>query len=203
MTTYVEIVPASESLLPPLCRECLWWQRPVWSREAPNGDGARQLWLERLSRDWGSCGTAAVNGRDTLGAVQFAPLRSLPRAQNLLAGLSVAESSDAVMLFCLRLREGRPEYEAGSLLHRALSSLHERGTPEVHALARPLGSRRSYARGNVFGLEFLLANGFRHVGRSGRLDVVRCDLRGLLPVFSDLLRAWRSIRHTPPAPTPV
>ena len=110
MTTYVEIVPASESLLPPLCRECLWWQRPVWSREAPNGDGARQLWLERLSRDWGSCGTAAVNGRDTLGAVQFAPLRSLPRAQNLLAGLSVAESSDAVMLFCLRLREGG-EYE--------------------------------------------------------------------------------------------
>ncbi len=199
MTTYVEIVPASEGLLPPLCRECLWWQRV---KIPPTGEGRmlRVSWLERVSREWGSCGMAAVQGRDTLGTVQFAPVRSLPKALHLLPD---AASPESALLFCLRLRRGRPFEEARPLLHRALSSLHERGTAEVLALARAMGSSRAHGSGNIFSLEFLLANGFQPAGRAGRLEIVRCDLRGLLPVISDLLWAWRWVRHSAPTPTPI
>ncbi|NLE73776.1 MAG: hypothetical protein GX604_03985 [Actinobacteria bacterium] len=199
MITFVEIVPASESLLPPLCRECLWWQR-VHNLPTTEGGALKSDWLERVSRKWGSCGMAAVQGSDTLGTIQFAPVRSLSRALHLLPEVP---SPDSALMFCLRLKKGRPFEEARPLLHRALSSLHQRGTAEVLAFARAMGSARTYGAGNVFGLEFLLANGFQPVGRAGRLRVLRCDLRGLLPMISDLLWVWRWMRHDAPTLTPV
>lgn len=202
MTTYVEIVPASRSLLPPLCRQCVWWQRSARSLHTQD-EGAREVWIDRVCREWGSCGMAAVQGSECLGVVQFAPVRLLVRAQDMLARGMLAASPDAVLLFCLRLRAGRPAEEARLLLHRGLSSLHERGAAEVFAFARPLGSSRLHGSDNVFGSEFLLANGFHQAGKVGRVEVMRCDLRGLLPVLSDLVWAWRWARHSTPTPTPV
>lgn len=195
--TYVEIIAASASLLPPLCQRCLFWQATSEALEDP--ESARLEWLDALSLDFGSCGVAAVYGGTPVGAVQFAPLQALPRAAALLENTAPPGSA---FLFCLRLRPEWAHAEAKPLLHRAIASLHARGVPCVYAFARPAGSPRVHSLRNVFGLEFLRANGFRRVARVGQTEVLCLDLRGLVPAVRDLVLLFRSLHRTP-TPSPV
>ena len=156
-----------------------------------------------MAADWGSCGKALVEGEETLGAVQFGPVDTLPRAAAVLKGMS---RPDSVLIFCLRMKRGRPPAEAKALVEQALALLRDRGCREVYALARPLGSPLVHADHNVFGTEFLQASGFCQVGRRGSLHVLRCDLRGLVPVVTRLLAFCRrglSHSHGTPTATPV
>lgn len=196
MISFVEIIPASAALLPPACRQCDWYLRTT----APADDGCglvRAAWMEGVSSAWGSVGLAAVDNGETLAAIQFAPVAALPRAA-LLAPNPPAQST---LLFCLRYRSDQGDEVSRSLLHRALALLRERGIPEVHVHAVPLGDEP--ASGNLMGLEFLRANGFYAVGESAGVSLMHLQLRGLVPVFSEAARAWRFPRRVPVSPTPA
>lgn len=192
MSGYSEIIPATHHLLPPPCPECLWWQTTADGRQ-PSGSAERRDWLDHLVAAWGSGGLAAVNAGETVAALQFAPVRALPRAHVLPAGPPPRE---AVLVFCLRARIGRPAYEASRLLHRAMALLRMRGVEELWSYARPLGSEDLCGLRNLCGLEFLERNGFEVVRGGGDAFLMRADLRGLLSALKEAGSILRSLRQS-------
>jgi hypothetical protein len=195
--SFVEVVTASQGLLPSPCSECLWWQTASGTE---NGLERRLAWMSNLEQSWGSVGIVGVEGRETTSAIQFAPARALPRSFRLPVGPPPDES---VLLFCLRSGLRRPSFEGRQVLHRALRTLRGRGVLEAYAYARPLGSNRLCAARNLCGLEFLLANGFQVMGGNGEVFLTRVDLRGLLPSLSEAVEALRRLRHPSAAPSPI
>lgn len=138
--------------------------------------------MRDLEQSWGSVGLVAVEGREVLASIQFAPVSALPRAHALS---SVAPPDESVLLFCLRGRVGRPSVEAEELLHRAMMHLRRRHVRHVYAYARPLGSKSLCGMRNLFGLEFLESNGFTVVQAIDTAYLVQTDLAGLAPAVAE------------------
>ncbi len=184
MATHVEVMSASQRLLPPPCPECLWWQ----GAGSDIGEAAdrRLEWLRSLERHWGSLGLVALEGTDTVASIQFAPVHALPRVCRLPVG---PPPQDAVLLYCLRGRVGAPVRDAQQLLHHALLLLRERGSDVAYAYARPLGSKDLCGVRNLFGREFLEASGFQVAALHTEASLMRVSLAGLLPSLSDLAEA--------------
>ena len=196
-TSFVEVVTASQGLLPPPCPQCLWWQT---ASGADTGLDRRLAWMSNLEQKWGSVGIVAVEGEETVASVQFAPVRALPRAYHL-AGCPPPE--EAVLLFCLRGRLGRSALESRQVLHHAMTNLRRRGVGEAYAYARSLGTESICGVRNLCGLEFLHANGFEVVGGDGQVFLTRVELRGLLPSLSQVGQVWRRLRDPSAAPSPA
>jgi hypothetical protein len=197
MASYVEVVAVSQGLLPSPCPHCLWWQS---SAGPVSGIERRLAWMTGLERTWGSVGMVSSDGAETVAAIQFAPVRALPRVFRLPPA---PPPDDAVLLYCLRARLGRPVATAQGLLHRTLAHLRDRGVTEAFAYACPLGSDAVCGARNLTGLEFLLSSGFQVVGCDNQVFLTRVDLRGLLPSLSQAGQFWRRLRHSPAAPSPV
>jgi hypothetical protein len=195
--SFVEVVAVSQGLLPSPCAECLWWQT---STGTATGRERRLAWMGALEQTWGSVGMIAMEGADTAAALQFAPVRALPRAYHLPPG---PPPDEAVLLFCLRSRLHLPGSVPRQLLHRSLALLRERGFDEAFTYAKPLGEQSICGSRNLAGLEFLLSNGFQVVGCHGQIYLTRVELRGLLPSLSQAGQLWRRLRHAPAAPSPV
>jgi hypothetical protein len=196
-TSFVEVVAASQGLLPPPCSRCLWWQTAAGT---VTGLDRRLAWMSNLERTWGSVGIVAVEGEETVASVQFAPARALPRAY-LLGGCPVPE--EAVLLFCLRGRLSSSALHPRQVLHQAMAHLRRRGVGDAYAFARPLGNESTCGVRNLCGLEFLQANGFEVVGGDGQVFLTRVELRGLLPSLSMAGQLWRRLRGPSAAPSPV
>jgi hypothetical protein len=194
---YIDVIPQTQSLLPSPCPECLWWQT---THGDESGAMAREEWMRGLASSWGSTGMVLVRAEQTLAAVQFAPVRSLPRTRLLPAGPLPAE---AVLVFCLRAQLGHPSSEASRLLHRAMASMRDRRVTELFAYARPLGSESLCGLRNLCGLEFLEAHGFRVVRGGGDAFLMRVDLRGLLPTLKEVGGLLRAVRGAAPRPSPA
>lgn len=189
MPTYVEIIPVSQGLLPHPCPDCLWWQNTQGS-DASVVLQRRLDWMASLERTWGSVGLVAMDCRDTVASIQFAPVRALARPHGLPLG---PPPDDAVLVYCLRGKLGRPVKEAQQLLHQAMGHLRRRRVQEIYAYARPLGSKQLCGVRNLFGLEFLESSGFQVVRADGDLSLMRVDLRGLLPAVAEARTALRRV----------
>ena len=186
MASYVEVIAASQGSLPSPCHDCLWWQ----STQGPSEGRERRLeWMRALETTWGSVGLLMLEKRETVASIQFAPFRSLARPHILPYS---RPSEEAVLLFCLRGRVGRPNVESQELLHRAMANLRRRDVREVYAYARPVGTGSLGGIRNLFALEFLEANGFVIAQAVDDIYLMRADLRGLVPALSDV--GW-SIRR--------
>lgn len=197
MTAYVEVTTASQSLLPSPCPECLWWQTTQGDNQ---GTERRLEWMRALEEGWGSVGLVAVEGREVIASIQFAPVRSLARPYALRSG---EPAEDSVLLFCLRGRVGRPSRDAQELLHRAMAVLRHRHVRVAHAYARPLGTSALCGVRNVFGLEFLEANGFTVVRSVGRVYLMQVDLGGLVPTLAEAGRTVRRLLGATVHPSPA
>lgn len=197
MAAYVEVVTDTQGLLPAPCPDCLWWQ----STQGPTQGRERRLeWMRALEKGWGSVGLVAVEDRETIASIQFAPIRSLARPHTLPFG---QPPEDAVLLYCLRGRVGRPSIETRRLLHETMSHLRRRGVREVYAYARPLDTHSLSGVRNLFGLEFLEANGFVVARAIDHAYLMRADLGGLVPALaeagSSLRRRLGERAHPSPA----
>jgi hypothetical protein len=179
VVSYVEVTTSSQRLLPSPCPDCVWWQTTQGERESRE---RRLEWMRTLEATWGSVGLVAVEGLETVASIQFAPVRSLARALILPFG---PPPDEAVLLFCLRGRVGRPNVESQELLHRTMVLLRRRGVGEVYAYARPLGTHSMSGVRNLFGLEFLEANGFVVAKAAANAYLMRVDLRGLIPALTE------------------
>ncbi len=197
VAAHIEVVTATQALLPAPCPDCLWWQ----TTQGPTQGRTRRLeWMGALEEAWGSVGLVSVEDGETVASIQFAPIRSLARPHSLALG---QPPEDAVLLFCLRGRVGRPNVGTQRLLHAAMSHLRRRGVREVYGYARPLDTHSLSGVRNLFGLEFLEANGFSVARAIDHAYLMRAELGGLIPTLEEARSSIRKRLGTRAHPSPA
>ena len=188
-------------LAPAVCQTCVWWQSRL-GRTA-----SMERWMERAEDDWGTWGALYRDddGR-LLGSIQYGPSSLFPRAAELPAG---PPSDDAVLVTCVYLVSKSTPWVEQSLFLAAIGEARDRGARalETFAYRYPEGEstyERFVVHKTVFPRDFLADFGFRTVRVQGRVELVRLELGGLVPVAkgrrSSVLRLVKEAFT--PAPVP-
>jgi hypothetical protein len=164
---------------PLVCRDCVWWQSP------PGRSVEKQKWIGRAESDWGPWGTVyyEVDGR-VLGSMQYGPSKLFPRAETLPAG---PPSPDAVLVTCAYLLETSTLWVMQSLFLAAIGDAKDKEAKALEAFAYRYAEGESrYERFSVhktiFPADFLADFGFVSVRSSGRVELSRLELGGLVSV---------------------
>ena len=163
--------------------------------------------MERAEDDWGTWGALYRDddGR-LLGSIQYGPAPLFPRATILPAG---PPSDDAVLVTCAYLVGDAAPWVLQSLFLAAIGEARDRGARalETFAYRYPEGEstyERFVVHKTVFPRDFLADFGFRTVRVQGRVELVRLELGGLVPVAkgrrSSVLRLVKEAFT--PAPVP-
>lgn len=169
----------SLELAPAVCQTCVWWQ----SRSGRTA--SKERWMERAEDDWGAWGALYRDddGR-LLGSIQYGPSPLFPRASELPAG---PPSPDAVLVTCAYLVAGAAQWVEQSLFLAAIGEARDKGARALEAFAYryPEGEstyERFLVHRTVFPRDFLADFGFETVRQQGRVELVRLELGGLVPV---------------------
>jgi hypothetical protein len=193
----VDVTAGAVDLLPPVCRECSWWQSdrpsrrtPGWRVAAPTAgalapqrDAAlRATWEQRVTREARLFGKALVDQMAVVGWLQAAPARFVPRASGLPAG---PPSTDAWLITCAYFYDQEYLHGFQRLLNELQADLKQREVVAVEAFAvcgTALVDRfRGYLRElNLFNYETLEGSGFRPVRLAGEVALYRLELAGLV-----------------------
>jgi hypothetical protein len=186
---------------PSVCQTCVWWQ----SRGGRTA--TKDRWVERAEDDWGAWGALYHDddGR-LLGSIQYGPAQLFPRAAELPAG---PPSPDAVLVTCAYLVAGAMPWVEQSLFLAAIGEARDKGAAALEAFAYryPEGEsayERFIVHRTVFPRDFLADFGFRAVRAQGRVELVRLDLGGLVPVVEGRrAKVLRVVKEAfAPAPVP-
>lgn len=196
MAEFLSVHTTSQDALPAPCPECCWWQQAGCSADRQ----ARLEWMTALEQSWGPPGLILRDAGETLAAIQFAPVGHLPRTTTLPPG---RPPQNAVLIFCLRARLGRPVHEPVRLLQRTMFEMRRRNVRHLYAYARPLGNDSVCGVRNLFGYEFLTRHGFTVAASDGEFYLMRADLSGLLPALNELKALFRRLRSIPATPSPA
>jgi hypothetical protein len=180
MATKVEgLTGATLRHAPSVCHECVFWQ----SRGARRA--SKERWIEKTEDDWGAWGALYHDddGR-LLGSIQYGPTALFPRADELPAG---PPSDDAVLVTCVYLVSSASPWVEQSLFLAAIGEARDKGARalETFAFRYPEGEstyERFLVHKTVFPRDFLADFGFRTVRSQGRVELVRLELGGLVPV---------------------
>jgi hypothetical protein len=185
---------------PTVCHRCVWWQ----SRGRPVDKGA---WIDKAEKEWGAWGTVYRDGDGRLlGSMQYGPAELFPRAAELPAG---PPSSDAMLVTCAYLADRSSPWVLQSLFLAAIAEARDKGASalETFAYRYPEGEsayERFQVHKTVFPSDFLADFGFRTVRASGRVELARLELGGLVPVLegrrAKVMRVLREVFA--PAPVP-
>jgi len=174
-----DLTGATLELAPSVCQTCVWWQ----SRHGRAA--AKERWMERAEEGWGAWG-ALYRDDDgkLLGSIQYGPAQLFPRAAELPAG---PPSEDAVLVTCVYLVSSATPWVEQSLFLAAIGEARDQGAKalETFAYRYPEGEstyERFLVHRTVFPRDFLADFGFRPVRAHGRVELVRLELGGLVPV---------------------
>jgi hypothetical protein len=189
---------------PSVCHECVWWQSRVGGREPD-----KRRWIEKAESEHGAWGTLYRDddGR-TLGSMQYGPARLFPRAAEMPAG---PPSEDAVIVTCAYLVDRTSPWVLQSLFLAAIGDAREKGAAALEAFAYryPEGEsdyERFLVHRTVFPYDFLADFGFRALRSSGRVELARLELGGLVPVLEGrrerVLRTLKDALLPEPVPAP-
>jgi hypothetical protein len=201
MTRIAGLTGATLETTPSVCHECVWWQ----SRGARRVDKRR--WIEDAEAEWGAWGTVYYDddGR-LLGSMQYGPAGLFPRAAELPAG---PPSNDAMLVTCAYLVDSSKPWVMQSLFLTAIGEGRDRGARALEAFAYryPEGEsayERFLVHKTIFPRDFLSDFGFVTVRTNGRVELVRLELGGLVPVAEGtrekVLRVVRDAFVPAPAP---
>jgi hypothetical protein len=186
---------------PSVCRTCVWWQ----SRGGRTA--AKERWMERAEEEWGAWGALYRDddGR-LLGSIQYGPAHLFPRATDLPAG---PPTDDAILVTCAYLVAGAMPWVEQSLFLAAIGEARDKGAKALEAFAYryPEGEstyERFLVHRTVFPRDFLADFGFVTVRAQGRVELVRLDLGGLVPVVEGRrAKVLRVVKEAfAPAPVP-
>ncbi len=150
--------------IPDPCRTCAQWNMKTRDN------------VERLLREWGSCGFILYDDKKPAGFVLYGPAKYFPKS-----GLYPAApvSKDAVFISCLYVEPGSRAAGAGKrLLNAVEKDALERGFIALEALAG-----RDEDKPPALPVEFFTGNGFYILRDDRRHPLVRLDIEGLV--------AWR------------
>jgi hypothetical protein len=201
MTRIAGLTGATLETTPTVCHECVWWQ----SRGHRHVDKRR--WIQDTEGEWGAWGTVYYDddGR-LLGSMQYGPAELFPRAAELPAG---PPSDDAVLVTCAYLVDLSKPWVMQSLFLTAIGQARDRGARALEAFAYryPEGEsayERFHVHKTIFPSDFLADFGFVTVRANGRVELVRLDFGGLVPVAEGtrekVLRVVRDAFVPAPAP---
>ena len=201
MATKVEgLTGATLQRAPSVCHECVFWQ----SRRARRV--SKERWIEKTEDDWGAWGALYHDddGR-LLGSIQYGPTALFPRADELPAG---PPSDDAVLVTCVYLVSSASPWVEQSLFLAAIGEARDKGARalETFAFRYPEGEstyERFLVHKTVFPRDSLADFGFRTVRSQGRVELVRLELGGLVPVVEGKRSKVLEVVKEAFAPAPV
>jgi hypothetical protein len=199
--TVAGLTGATLETAPAVCHECVWWQSRL-GRSVP-----KDRWLERAEESWGAWGTVYYDSdRRVLGSMQYGPASLFPRAEELPAG---PPSEDAVLITCAYLVEPSSPWVMQSLFLAAIADAKDKGARGLETFGYRYSegqsiSDRFLVHRTVFPRDFLSDFGFVTVRAAGRIELVRLELGGLLPVAEGTrARITRAVKDAfTPAPVP-
>jgi len=186
---------------PTVCHTCTWWQSPA-GRSVD-----KRRWIRGTEEEWGSWGTVYYDddGR-LLGSMQYGPSDLFPRAADLPAG---PPSPDAVLVTCAYLVDPSKPWVMQSLFLTAIGDARDKGARALEAFAYRYGEsdstfERFQVHKTLFPRDFLANFGFTTVRVQGRVELVRLEFGGLVPVVEGTReRVLRVVREAfVPAPAP-
>ena len=199
-TTVAGLTGATLQRAPSVCHECVFWQ----SRGARRV--SKERWIEKTEDDWGAWGALYHDddGR-LLGSIQYGPAVLFPRAEELPAG---PPSDDAVLVTCVYLVSSASPWVEQSLFLAAIGEARDKGARalETFAFRYPEGEstyERFLVHKTVFPRDFLADFGFRTVRSQGRVELVRLELGGLVPVVEGKRSKVLKVVKEAFAPAPV
>jgi hypothetical protein len=186
---------------PSVCHECVWWQ----SRGSRST--SKERWIEKAETEWGAWGALYQDddGR-LLGSIQYGPAELFPRSYELPAG---PPSDDAVLVTCVYLVSSATPWVEQSLFLAAIGEARDKGAKALEAFAYrfPEGEstyERFIVHRTVFPRDFLADFGFHTVRAQGRVELVRLEFGGLLPVAEgkrdSVIRLVKEAFTPPPVP---
>jgi hypothetical protein len=200
VTVVAGLTGATLPTAPTVCHDCIWWQ----SRSGRTVDKRR--WIAKTEDEWGAWGTVYYDddGR-LLGSMQYGPAHLFPRASELPAG---PPSDDAVLVTCAYLTDPGKPWVMQSLFLAAIGDARDKGARALEAFAyRYAEGETTYARFHVhktiFPGDFLSDFGFLTVRRSGRVELARLELGGLVPVAEGTREKVLRVVKEAFAPAPV
>ena len=201
MTRISGLTGATLPTAPTVCHECIFWQ----SRTGRSVDKRR--WIRGTEEEWGAWGTVYYDddGR-LLGSMQYGPSDLFPRAAELPGG---PPSEDSVLVTCAYLVDPTKPWVMQSLFLTAIGDARDKGARALEAFAysyeddtSALG--RFHVHKTIFPREFLADFGFVTRRAQGRVELLRLELGGLVPVVEGKReRVLRVVREAfVPAPAP-
>jgi hypothetical protein len=190
---------------PQCCVGCLWWQ----ARDGGRSPDKRR-WMEDVQEGFGPWGKLYLEGGRLVAFLQYGPAAAFPRATDLPAG---PPAGDAVLITCSFLVEVGSPWALQSLVLACIGEVRDAGHDAIEAFAyryedsEEFGARFLRHR-TIFPRDFLSDFGFHTVRSAGRVELMRLELGGIVPVSEDesvlgraaaTVRAWRAAG----APAPV
>ena len=180
MSRVDHLTKGSVSHAPAPCRSCMWWQSGAGVRPPD-----RESWMVEAEDEFGPWGKLYVDddGR-TIGLIQYGPADRFPRARALPAGPPAA---DAALITCAYLVDVHSPWVLQSLFLAASGECKVRGFPSLEAFAYRYQPEETFAarflgHRTIFPADFLRDFGFQGRRTAGRIELVRLDLRGTVPV---------------------
>lgn len=180
MTSRVDhLTGATIETAPPCCVSCLWWQENGWATPE------KRRFVNDIESRFGPWGKLYWDGDRLVGFLQYGPQDAFPRAAKLPAG---PPSRDAVLITCSVLLDPSSPWALQSLVLACIGEVRDRKLPAVEAFAyqypehEQAEERRERRHHTIFPSEFLADFGFSPIRTSGRIALMRLELRGLLPV---------------------
>jgi hypothetical protein len=201
MTKIAGLTGATLQTAPTVCHECIFWQ----SRTGRSVDKRR--WIRGTEEEWGAWGTVYYDddGR-LLGSMQYGPSDLFPRAAELPAG---PPSDDSVLVTCAYLVDPSKPWVMQSLFLTAIGESRDKGARALEAFAYDYDDEvpaleRFAVHKTIFPRDFLADFGFVTLRTRGRVELLRLELGGLVPVVEGKReRVLRVVRDAfIPAPAP-
>jgi hypothetical protein len=201
VTRIAGLTGATLETAPSVCHECIFWQ----SRTGRSVDKRR--WIRGTEEEWGAWGTVYYDddGR-LLGSMQYGPSDLFPRAAELPAG---PPSEDSVLVTCAYLVDPSKPWVMQSLFLAAIGESRDKGARALEAFAYDYDDEvsvleRLNVHKTIFPRDFLADFGFVTHRTRGRVELLRLELGGLVPVVEGKReRVLRVVRDAfVPAPAP-
>jgi hypothetical protein len=201
VTRIAGLTGATLETAPTVCHECIFWQ----SRTGRSVDKRR--WIRGTEEEWGAWGTVYYDddGR-LLGSMQYGPSDLFPRAAELPAG---PPSEDSVLVTCAYLVDPSKPWVMQSLFLAAIGESRDKGARALEAFAYDYDDEASvlerlHLHKTIFPRDFLADFGFVTHRTRGRVELLRLELGGLVPVVEGKReRVLRVVRDAfIPAPAP-
>jgi hypothetical protein len=199
-----DLTGATIEQAPACCVGCTWWQDRAHGRPSE-----KRRFIDEVEEGFGPWGKLYRDGDRVIALLQYGPSDAFPRARDLPAG---PPGADAVLITCSFLIDAASPWALQSLFLACIGEVKDSGHEAIETFAYRHDEGDDFAarflrHRTVFPRDFLSDFGFRTVRAVGRIELMRLELRGIVPVDPSetaLERAWASLRaRVAGVPAPV